>query len=105
VVVDREALRLRLGQLRETPRAGIVEISSLRGADVPGDVAGSARPAEVVGGGDVREEVEAGLVPKVQARLAQARRVDDERRLIVGIPSLDQPGDALVRQEAAPRIS
>ena len=76
VVADREPLRLRLGQalvaLRRQARSG----RGRRRADVAGDAVRA--PAEVVGGGDVGEEVEAELVTQVQRRVHQARRVDDD---------------------------
>jgi hypothetical protein len=59
----------------------------------------------IVGRGDVREEVEAELVTQVARRFRQARRVDDERRLAVGLANLDEPGNAVVVQLATSRSS
>ena len=59
----------------------------------------------MVGRGDVREEVEAELVTQVARRFRQARRVDDERRLAVGLANLDEAGNAVVVQLATPRSS
>jgi hypothetical protein len=41
----------------------------------------------------------------VQCRLHQTRRVDDDRRLAVSFLNLHEPGDAVVVQDATPRIS
>src|SRR5581483_1847657 len=104
VVVHREALRLRRRQARVTLRAGGVQVAPGGGTDVAGDAL--LAPAEVVGGGDVREEAEVELVAEVEARLAQPRGVDDERRLAVRLLRLDEARDArVVVQEATPRIS
>jgi hypothetical protein len=62
-------------------------------------------PAEIVRGGDVGEEVEAELVAQVEAGLDEARRVDDERRLAVGLLRLDEARHSLIGHEATPRIS
>ena len=56
-------------------------------------------PAEVVGGRDVREEVEPLLVAQVGAGLEQRRRLDDERRLAVALL------DALDARESRPSRS
>jgi hypothetical protein len=60
VVADGEAARLRPRQPLEPLRRGLVQVAPAGRADVAGDA--FAGPAEVVGGGDVREEVEAELV-------------------------------------------
>jgi hypothetical protein len=63
-------------------------------------------PAEVVGGRDVREEVEPLLVAKVRADLDEARGVDDERALAVGLLDPFDTGDlAPGGQKATLRIS
>jgi hypothetical protein len=94
VVVDREALCLRsgdtrvaLGTGRAPPPAGKVQVSTDGGAVVTGDAA--AAPAEVVRGGEVGEEAKALRVTEVQARLLEARRIDNERRLAVLLLRLD----------------
>ena len=73
------------------------------------DVAGHAllAPAEVVGGRDVGEEVEAGLVPQPDGRLHEALALDDHRRLAVAGPLLDEPRHPRERlsHSATPRIS
>ena len=81
VVVDREALRLGLGQRLEALRHRPVEVAAAGGADVAGDAL--VAPVEVVGRRRCREEVEAVLVAQVLARLEEPRRLDDERRLAV----------------------
>jgi hypothetical protein len=103
VVVHGEALRLRLGQLRQALRTGRIEVTPRLVADVAGDA--RLAPSEVVGRGDVGKEVEALGVAEVQAGLDEARRIDDERRLAVRLSGLDEAGDSLVGQEATPRIS
>jgi hypothetical protein len=75
VVVHREALRLGLRGFRETLRAGSVEVSPADGADVAGDAV--AAPAEVVGCGDVGEDVEALDVSQVLTGLDEPRGIDD----------------------------
>jgi hypothetical protein len=100
VVRDREALGLRQRKLLQPLGAGRVQVAAAARADVAGD-AGRV-PAEVVGGGDVGEEGVPLLVPEVLAGLAQARGLDDEGRLSVGLLRLEQPWDA---QEATPRSS
>ena len=62
-------------------------------------------PAEVVDGRDVGQEVEALFVAEVRAGLDEASQVDDQRRLAVRLPALDEPGDSLEGQLATPRIS
>jgi hypothetical protein len=103
VVVHREALRLRIGRLREALRAGQVEVATAGRADVAGDAVPA--PAEVVRRRDVGEEVEPLDVPEVRAGFDQAGRIDDERRLVVRLAGLDEAGNALVSQDATPRIS
>jgi hypothetical protein len=103
VVVEREAPGLRLGELGETLRARDVQIPTVGRADVPGYAA--LTPAEIVGRGDVREEVEAELLAEVLARLDEALPLDDERRLAVRLPRLDESRDVAVCQLATPRIS
>jgi hypothetical protein len=41
----------------------------------------------------------------VQGGIHQTRRVDDDGRLAVRFVNLHEPGDAVVVQEATPRIS
>jgi hypothetical protein len=103
VIVHREALRLRLGRLRKPLRAGQVEVAAPGRADVARDSV--AAPVEVVRGRDVGEEVEALGVSQVLARFDEPYRVDDESRLTVRVAGLDEAGDALVDQDATPRIS
>jgi hypothetical protein len=100
VVRDREPLRLRLGQLLQPLRAGRVQVAAAAGADVAGDAL--LAPAEIVGRGDVGEEVVALLVAEVLAGLAQERGLDDEGRLAVGRLRLQQARDL---QLATPRSS
>jgi hypothetical protein len=94
VVVDREALRLRLRRARVALRgggpalaAGEVEVAADGRSVVAGDA--PVAPAEVVGRGDVGEEAEALDVAQVEAGFGQSCRVDDERRLAVLFPGLD----------------
>ena len=103
VVVDGEARRLGLRRPRVALGAQRVDVPARRSAEVPGDLA--LAPPEVVDRRDVGEEVEALLVPKVEARLEEPRRVDDERRLAERVLALDKPRYAFERQEATPRIS
>ena len=81
----------------------LVQVAAGARPVVAGDAA--LAPAEVVDRRDVGEEVEALLVTEVEARLEEPRRIDDERRLVVRVLALDQPGDALERQLATPRSS
>src|SRR5436189_4922903 len=74
VVADGEALRLELGQHLESLGHGMHEVAAGRGSDVAGDAL--AAPAEVVGGDDVDTHVEAELVARVLARLADPLRLD-----------------------------
>ena len=103
MVVDGEAGRLGLGRAGEPLGRGLVQVAAGVRAEVAGDSA--VAPAEVVDRRDVGEEVEALLVPEMQAGLDEARRIDDERRLAVRVLALDQPWDALEGQPATPRIS
>jgi hypothetical protein len=110
VVVHGEALRLRLRRPGVALRpggaadaAGEVEVAALRRSVVAGDAAVS--PAQIVDGGEVREEAEPLAVTEVQTGLGQARGIDDERRLPVLVPPLDEPWDTLEGQDATPRIS
>ena len=41
----------------------------------------------------------------MESGLHEARRIDDDRRLAVPFQNLHQPGDAVVVQDATPRIS
>jgi hypothetical protein len=84
-------------------RAGQIEVAAACRADVAGDAV--TAPAEVVGRRDVGQEVEALDVAQVRARLDQPRRIDDEGCLAVRLAGLDEAGDALVGQDATPRIS
>src|SRR5215211_4184573 len=103
VVVDREALRLRRGQPLVTLRHRRVQVAPGRRPDVAGDAV--AAPAQVIGRGDVREHVEAGLVPEVRARVDQRLRSDDERGLAVRLGALEEPRHVAEVQDATPRIS
>ena len=94
VVVDREALRLRLGDSRvalgargAALAAREVQVAAGARAVVAGHAAVS--PAEVVGGADIRKEAEALDVAQMQAGLDQAGGVDDEGRLTVLFLRLD----------------
>src|SRR4029077_3293392 len=78
VIADREALRLELGQRLEPLRHGVHEVPPRRGADVAGDTL--AAPAEVVGRDEVDADVEAELVARVLARLADSLRLDGHGR-------------------------
>ena len=92
------------GCVGQAPRSGLVDVAPARVAPVAGDA--RAVPAEVVGGGHIGQEVEAGLVAEPERRLAQALALDDDRRLAVRLQLLHQPGDALeLRHCPAPRIS
>jgi hypothetical protein len=84
-------------------RAGQVEVTAAGRADVAGDA--EPAPAEVIRRRDVGQEVEALDVAQVRARLDQPRRIDDEGRLIVRLAGLNETGNALVGQDATPRIS
>ena len=104
VVRDREALRLGGGEAGEALRARVVEITAGRGPDIPGHRL--LAPAEVVGGRDVAQHVEAELVAQVEARLDDARRIDDAGDLVERLARLDDSRDALVgHYSATPRIS
>ena len=103
VVGDREALRLRVRPPRVALRPGCVQVAPAARADVAGDA--RLAPAEVVGGREVGEHVEARLVAQVRARLHDPRRVDDERRLAERLAGRDEPGNGLVHAySATPRI-
>src|SRR5262249_36205895 len=103
VVAHAEALGLRLRQPLQAARRRTMEVAARRRAEVAG--AALRAPAEVVGRRDVGQEVEAELVPQMQSRLGEARRIDHERRLAVRLLELDEPGNAAVVQLATPRIS
>ena len=103
VVADRKSQRLRLWQTLVALRRGLVQVAAAGRADVTGDAL--CGPAEVVGSCDVRKEVEAQLVSKMQCSLDQAWRIDDERRLAVAVLNLYETGDSVVVQDATPRIS
>jgi len=96
-------MRLRLRQTLETLRRRLVQVAAARRADVAGDTL--CAPAEVVGRRDVREVVEAKLVPQVQGGLHETGRIDDDRCLAVSFLNLHEPGDTVVVQDATPRIS
>jgi hypothetical protein len=88
VVIDREALHLRLRRARVALRAGRPALPAGKvevAADGRSVVAGDApvAPAEVVGRGDVGEEAEAFDVAEVEAGLGESCGVDDQRRLAV----------------------
>ena len=87
----------------EALRSRLVQIAAARRADVAGDTL--CAPAEVVGRRDVREVVEAKLVPQVQGGLHETGRIDDDRCLAVSFLNLHEPGDTVVVQDATPRIS
>jgi hypothetical protein len=103
VIADAEAPRLRRRQLLETGRRRAVQVAAARRADVPGDAL--AAPAQVVGRGDVREEVEPELVADVAGGLDEPRGVDDDRCLAVPLLDLDESRNAVEVQDATPRIS
>ena len=103
MVVDGEARGLGLRRARQPLRAQSVEIAARARPVVAGD--SPLAPAEVVGRGDVGEEVEALLVAQVRAGLEEPRCVDDEGRLAVGVAALDEARNPLERQLATPRIS
>jgi hypothetical protein len=103
VVVDGEAGRLRFRCAGEPLRRRLVQVAAGARAVVTGD--SLFAPPEVVDRGDVREEVEPLSVAQVEARLDDPRRIDDERRLAIGVLALDKPGYAFERQLATPRIS
>ena len=85
-------------------RHRLVEVAPVARAEVAGDT--RVAPAEVVGGRDVREEVEALIVAEVETGLDDPGGIDDQRRLAVRFPCLDQPGDGCVQAHSAtPRIS
>ncbi len=103
VVVDGEALGLRLGSALQRGRAGRVEVAARGAPPVAGD--GLFAPAEVVDGREVGQEVEAERVAQVEAGLDEARRIDDERLLAVCLLRLHHAGNGFVDHSATPRIS
>jgi hypothetical protein len=103
VVGDGEALRLRRRQALEALRAGAVDVPSGRRADVAGDAL--RPPAEIVGGCDVREEVEPLLVPQVEGGVDEPGGLDDDGGLAVRLGVRDVAGDAAEVQLATPLIS
>jgi len=103
VIADGEAARLGPGQALEALRRRLVQVAAAWRADVTGDP--FAAPAEIVGGGDVGEEVEAELVAQVARGFRQTGRVDDQCRLGLGLANFDEPGNAVVVQDATPRSS
>src|SRR6266536_453568 len=105
VVVDAEARALGLGQPGEAPGAGRVDVPAPCCALVARDLLLRLRPAEVVRRREIGEEVEALLVAQVEARFAQAGRIDYQRRLAVGLVRFHQSRYSLKGQLATPRIS
>jgi hypothetical protein len=104
VVRDREPLRLRVGDAREPLRARDVEVTPRSGSDVAGD--SLLAPAEVVGRGDVAQEVEAVLVAERGACLDESRGIDDQRCLAACLARLDDAWHGRVHAHSAtPRIS
>src|SRR5215213_5632898 len=103
VVRDREALRLRLRLSREPPGSGPVDVASLSMAPIAGNRA--LVPAEVVGRGDVGEEVEAALVAQEFRRFPQPPCLHDHRGLAAVLGHRGEPGDVGERHEATPRMS
>src|SRR6187200_264530 len=103
VIRDREALRFRLGLLREAPGAGPVDVAPAAMSPVAGH--GAVVPAEVVGSSDVGEEVEAALVAQVLRCLAKLRRLDDHGRFAAFLGHRCEPGDVGEVHDATPRIS
>src|SRR5207248_7886476 len=73
VVADREALRLELGKRLEPLRHRMHEVAAARSAEVAGNAL--AAPAEVVGRHHVDADVEAELVARVLAGLADLLRL------------------------------
>jgi len=100
VIADGEAARLRAWQPLEALRRRLVEVAPADGPDVAGYAL--AAPAEVIGRGDVGEEVEAELVAQMARGFGQARGIDDEGRLAFCFADLDQPGNAVEIQDATP---
>jgi hypothetical protein len=84
-------------------RRRLVEIAPRARSDVAGDAL--LTPAEIVGGRDVGEEIEAEFVAQVTRSLGDPRRVDDDCRLPVCLAYLDDAGNAVEIQDATPRIS
>ena len=103
MVAHREPLRLRVGDAGEALRSRRARVAALGGAEVAGDAL--ARPVEVVGGRDVREEVVALLVAEVQGGLDESRGLDDDGRLAVRALLLDEPGNGFQAQVATSRSS
>src|SRR5690348_14707165 len=91
VVADREALRLELGQHLEPLCHRMHEVAAARGADVAGDAL--AAPAEVVGRDDVDAHVEAELVARVLAGLADPLLLDRHRRHLGPLAVRDVAGN------------
>src|SRR5206468_2017336 len=90
VVADREALRLHLGQRLQALGHREVDVAPARRSDVTRDTA--AAPAEVVGGDDVAQQVEAELVLREGARVADPLALDRDRRLAEGLLQRDEAG-------------
>src|SRR5947208_7283354 len=103
VVADGEAAGLFARQALVPLRRRLVQVATALGADVAGHALRA--PAEVVRGRNVRQVVEAELVTQVHGRVHEAWRVDNDGRLAVLFLNLDEPGDAVVAQDATSRIS
>src|SRR5581483_7489134 len=103
VVRDREALRLHLGHHLQSLRHREVDVASARGADVARDAA--TPPEQIVRRDDVREHLEAELVARVLAGLADALALDRDRRLAERFAFLDEAGNRVVPHVATSRRS
>ena len=81
----------------------MVQVAARARADVPRDF--TFAPAEVVGGGDIGEKVETEGVAQMASSLKQACRIDNERRLTMGLDRLDETWHAFVAHDATLRSS
>src|SRR4029077_4690731 len=101
VVADGESLRLELGQRLEPLRHRVHEVAAARGTDVARDA--DVGPAEVVGRDEVDAHVEAELVARVLARLADPLGLDRHSRHLGAVAVRDVAGHAApVRHVATP---
>src|SRR5262249_37609302 len=92
VIADGEPLRLVVGQHLESLGHRMHEVASARGPDVAGDAL--AAPAEIVGRDEGDAHVEAELVARVLARLADPPGLDRHRRHLGAVAARDVPGHA-----------
>src|SRR5206468_8390823 len=72
----------------QTLRHREVDVAAVVGADVARNAARA--PTEVVGADDVAQEVEAELVAREEARLANLLALDRHRRLPERLPDVDE---------------